>query len=76
MNETLKTALVKYANQDLAIARKKGNMGIVGTKGGATYISYDKSTKIYGIRNGSSVFEVNQDEAVQIVISLYNVVED
>jgi len=76
MNETLKTALIKYANQDLAIARKKGNMSIVGTKGGPTHISYDKSTKTYGIRNGSNVFEVNQDEAVQIVVSLYNIVEE
>ena len=78
MNETLKTALVKYANQDLALARKKGNMVIIYTKGGATHVSYDKSTRTYGIRNGSAVSEVlvKKAMAVKMLTYLYNIVED
>ena len=76
MNETLKTALVKYANQDLAIARKRGNMCIIYTKGGATYVSYDKSTKTYGIRNGFVTSSVKKANAVELLTILYDIVED
>lgn len=76
MNETLKTALIKYANQDLALARKKGNMCIIYTKGGATHVSYDKSTKTYGIRNGFVTSEVKKSNAVELLISLYTIVEE
>lgn len=76
MNETLKTALVKYANQDLALARKKGNICIIYTKGGATYVSYDKSSKTYGIRNGFVTSEVKKANAVELLTTLYTIVED
>jgi len=76
MNETLKTALVKYANQDLAIARKRGNMCIIYTKGGATYVSYDKTTKTYCIRNGFVTSVIKKSNAVELLTNLYDIVEE
>lgn len=77
MNETLKTALIKYAKQDLALARKKGNMVIIYTKGGATYVSYDKVTRTYSMRNTliSHGDLMKKAMAVSLLTDLYNIVE-
>jgi len=41
MTNELKAALVKFANQDLAIARRKGSMTVCQTKLGNLAVSYE-----------------------------------
>jgi hypothetical protein len=77
MTDALKTALVKFANQDLAIARKEGSMAIVDTKLGAMFISYNKQDRTYAIRAGNAVSDVivNKAMAVKMIVYAYKVEE-
>lgn len=78
MTDELKTALVKYANQDLALARKHKNICVIYTKPGPTFISYDKITRTYSIRSGNAVSDVivKKALAVKMLTYLYTIVNE
>lgn len=71
MTNELKTALVKYANQALALARKHKRICVIYTKPGPTYISYDKQSRTYGIRAGGAVSEVIVKKAMAVKMLTY-----
>lgn len=75
MENTLQNTLVKYAKQDLAIARKNGVVCITDTKEGNIEVEYISERKMFIITklNGPTIAVLKSKEAVLKIADLYQV---
>ena len=72
-NQTLQAQLIKYANQDLAAARKaKGFIGIIGTKQGVLEVGYNKIDRNYIFSTKDKIIGYfKKKEAIKYLIENY-----
>ncbi len=76
----MKTALTKFANQDLAIARKDGEMVVTNTKHGNVTIGYKNGQYTISQFNSAAVgsthifYDGRKAGAVEFLINAYQVV--
>lgn len=77
-NKELQKALIRFANQDLGIARKDGHVAITQTKIGNVEIVYNRPTKRYFMNGlngeGRLTDGMTKAQAVEKLVSIYDVV--
>ena len=75
MTNELRKQIEKYANSDLALARKKGNIGVYQTRRGFVGLTYDAQAKTYTfLVAGQKAFTGAKKDAVNFLIDeLYDI---
>lgn len=75
-NATLIQNLTKFANQDLAVARKTGAVCVAQTKLGSLEVQYEKGVyTVYALLTGMKLAEGPARVARETLIASYDVVQ-
>jgi hypothetical protein len=73
--QVIKAQLIKFANQDLALARKTGAVAVTQTKLGNIEIQYENGVyTAYAMLNGDVLAQGKAQVARDLLVSIYDVV--